>query len=192
VTLAFRGHDADGSAGPTRALRIEPGRTWVAGDVLGTLFSSTDDHGALAISSTSALVIAAVTSSSGAGWNVHQTVPVVRDGDLIRSGERRSIPAIFDDPGVRSSLVIANGRGAGLRVDLRVISQLGAVLGVGQVSLPSYGMTRIRSPWRALGVATDLIAARLELSTATAGGAFTAFVSSTDQGSQDGMAIEAR
>jgi len=175
------GHDADGRGGPERTMRLGAGLSATYADVLGTLFGLADGWGAIQLRSASpSLVATSQTSTPGGGGTYGQSVPLVPETELIRSGAARTVPAIREDAAYRTNLVLANATESPLAVDVSLVSAAGATLGARRFDLPPLGMTQVTRVVRELGVSVDVSGARLVLSTPTAGGAFAAYASVID------------
>jgi hypothetical protein len=87
--------------------------------------------------------------------------------DLVRAGTPQVIHAIRQDAAFRTNLVLANATEAALDVDVALVGEDGTQLATKRYSLAPLGMTQVSGVVRDLGVATDLVAARLVLSTPT-------------------------
>ncbi len=169
-----------------RTYTLAAGRTQTFSDVLGSVFGRTSDYGAISISSTSfSLAGLGQTSTPGFGGTFGQSVPVAVATELISKGAPRSIVAIREDAAFRTNLILSNATSAPLDVDLSLVAENGGVLGSDRVSLPALGMTQVTRVVRSLGVAADVTGARLVLSTATTGGAFSAYASVIDNVTND-------
>lgn len=185
-SVAFLGHDRDGRDGPERSFSLAPGRSVTYADLLGSVFGVSEDWGAVRVTSASAsLVVAGQTSSPGGGGTYGQGVPTFADGDLVRAGSPRSIPAVREDAAFRTNLVVANATEDPIDVDVTLVGADGATLGTARLPLPPLGMTQLGNVARVLGVAGDVRGARLVLATPTAGGAFAAYAALIDNATQD-------
>ncbi len=185
IFLRFLGHDADGRSGPERSFLLAPGRSVTWADVLG-LFGLGEAWGAVQVRSASpSLVPASQTSTPGGGGTFGQSVPLVPETELIRSGASRTIPAVREDASFRTNLVLANGTESPCDVDVSLVSESGAVLGSRRFPLPPLGMTQVTRVVRELGGTADVAGARLVLSTPTAGAGFAAYASVIDNRTND-------
>jgi hypothetical protein len=185
IFLRFLGHDADGRSGPERSFLLAAGRSVTYADVLG-LFGLGEAWGAVQLRSASpSLVATSQTWTAGGGGTFGQSVPLVAETDLIRSGTSRTIPAVREDGSFRTNLILANGSESAADVDVSLVSEAGAVLGSRRFPLPALGMTQVSRVVRELGVTVNLAGARLVLSTPTTGGAFAAYASVIDARTND-------
>ncbi len=192
-TMKFLGHDQDGSTGPEQTFNLDAGRSVTYFDVLGSVFGQTLNFGAIRITSDSpALRAVSVTSATGFGGTMSQTVPAVRSSDLIPAGTSRSILYIREGDGFRSNLVLASNADVSTTVDVALVSPEGATLAQKSYTVPSNGMTQIRHVVRDMGVSGPVTCARLVLSSTTPGAAYAAFVSVIDDVTNDLTTIEAR
>lgn len=191
VTLKFLGHELDGRNGPERRIALAAGKTATYPDVLGTLFGLGADYGAIRITSdTPGLVIQSETSTPGGGGTYGQGLGAVAWPAMLRSGEVHSISGVREDSRFRTNLVLANGGEAAVEVDVLLVSAAGVTLAHDTFLLPPLGMRQLSQVARRLGVSQDLAEARLVVRTATAGGAFTAYVSVIDQTTGDPRVIQ--
>ena len=111
-TMKFLGHDQDGSGGPEQTFDLGAGDTVTYFDVLGSVFHQTSNFGAIRITprvvgrlggaSSGPSNVVSVTSTSGLGGTLSQTVPAVSSTDLIPAGSQRSILHICEGDGFRS------------------------------------------------------------------------------------------
>ena len=95
-------------------------------------------------------------------------------------GAPRSIVAIREDAAFRTNLILSNATGILVDVDVNLIAENGSTLGTKRYTLPPLGMTQVTKVVRDIGVSSNVIGARLALSTATSGGAFSAYASVID------------
>ena len=185
IFLRFLGHDADGREGAERSFLLGAGRSATYADVLG-LFGLGEAWGGLQLRSSSpSLVVTSQTSTPGGGGTFGQSVPLVPETELIRSGTSRTIPAIREDASFRTNLVLANGSEAPCDVDVSLVSEAGAVLASRRVPLLPLGTTQVTRVVRELGVSSDVSGARLAVSTPTAGAGFAAYASVIDNRTND-------
>ena len=191
--VRFLGHDADGRNGADRSFLLAAGRSVTYADVLGSLFGYGEAWGALQLRSASpSLVATSQTWTPGAGGTFGQSVPLVSETELIRSGTTRTIPAVREDVSFRTNLVLASGTESPVDVDVSLVSEAGAVLGSRRWSLLPLGMTQVSRVVRELGVSANVSGARLVLSTPTAGGSFAAYASVIDGKTNDPRTLLAR
>lgn len=185
-TLRFLGNGVDGRGGAVRTFTLSPGVSATYADVLASVFSLASGFGAIQVASAvAALAVTSETSTAGAGGRFGQSVPAFAPSDLIGAGAPRSILAIREDATVRTNLVLANATEAELSVDVTLVSAAGDVLGTKRYTLPPLGMTQASRVVRDLGVAADVVGARLLLSTPTPNGAFAAYAAAIDNGTND-------
>lgn len=185
LSLRFLGHDADGSA-PVVTVALASGRSVTYADVLSSVFGLGEGWGAILVTSSSAsLAVVAQTSTPGGGGTFGQAVPAFSEGDLVRAGAARSIPAVREDGEFRTNLVLVNATDAPLEVDVALLDSAGATLVSRSVPLLPLGMTQLTRVVRELGVESDLAVGRLVLGTGTEGGAFAAYASLIDAATGD-------
>jgi len=191
--MKFLGHDQDGASGPEQTFNLEAGKSVTYFDVLGTVFGQTSNYGAIRITSdTSMLKIVSVTSATGFGGTMSQTVPAVRSSDLIPAGSSRSILYVREGDGFRSNLVLASNAAVPTNVDVSLISPEAATLATKSYTVPPNGMTQVRRVVRDMGFTVPVTGARLVLSSSTPGAAYAAFISVIDEVTNDLTTIEAR
>lgn len=175
-SLKFLGNNADGRGGAERVLSLGAGKSVTTNDILGTTFGVTSGYGSLRIvADSSAFVVAGQTSTPGGGGTVGQSVPAARASDLIRQGSPQVVPAVRQDSAARTNLILANATEAALDVDVSLVGDDGSLLAAKKYTLAPLAMTQVTAVARDMGVTTDLVSARLVLSTATANGAFAAY-----------------
>jgi hypothetical protein len=186
VYLRFLGHDADGRGGEERSFPLSPGVSTTRPDLLGTVFGFGEAWGGVQLRSASpSLVATSQSSTRGGGGTFGQSVPLVPEAELIRSGATRTILAVREDAAFRTNLVLANATEAPLLVDVSLVSEGGTPLGSRRYELLPLGMTQRTHVVRELGVAAEVSGARLVLATPTAGGAFAAYASVIDAKTND-------
>ena len=182
-TLKFLGHDQDGTNGPEESFVLPAGQAATFRDVLGSVFglSSDADYGAIRISADStdlkigSLITTPTPDRTGA---FGQTVPAVPTSRLITPAAPAAIVGLREDGTARTNLVLMNATTSTIEIDLSLYRDDGAPLGVPkQESLPPLGMKQIGRVIEYMTGARNTSNATLELSTPTAGGAFTAFAS---------------
>ena len=106
--------------------------------------------------------------------------------DLISFGKPRSIVADRDDGSFRTNLVLCGTiEFVSMDEDVTLVGPDGTVLGTKRYTLPPLGMTQVSRVVLALGGLVNLSGARLDLSTPTAGAAFTAYASVIDNVTND-------
>jgi hypothetical protein len=105
--------------------------------------------------------------------------------DLIRSGRPASILAVREDGAFRTNLVLTNATEAALEVQAELRSEQGVVLATKRYFLSPLGMTQVTRVVRDLGVAADVVGARLVLSVAGATGELAAYASVIDNVTND-------
>ncbi len=180
MTLKFVGHDLDGTAAPTVSLLLEPGQTATYPDVLGTLFDAKTDYGAILVTSTRpTLAIVARTYIETLGGTVGEAASAVPFGDLLSQGASHSIVGVREDAGFRTNLILASDSGTPVTVDVKAVGPDGTVLATSSYTLPPFGMTQVPQVLRNLGLAGEIPAARLVLSTSSPG-SFAAYASLID------------
>jgi hypothetical protein len=175
--LKFLGHDADATQGVEKSFSLAAGKGITYADLLGSVFGVTSGYGAVRItSSTAALAVSSQTwTPAPGGGSFGQSVPAFSDSELVRAGTPRTILGVREDGPFRTNLVLANAGEAPLDVDVALLSETGSQLGAKRVPLPALGMTQVSRVVRDLGVTADVAGSRLEVSTASAGGAFAAY-----------------
>lgn len=185
-SLRFLGNNRDGRTGAERFFTLGANKSALYTDVLGSVFGETSTFGALrVVAETSGLVVSGQTSTPGAGGTFGQSVPAARSVDLVRAGAPQVIHAIRQDAAFRTNLVLTNATEAALDVDVALVGEDGTQLATKRYSLAPLGMTQVSGVVRDLGVATDLVAARLVLSTPTTSGSFAAYAAVIDAGTND-------
>ncbi|HYN02306.1 MAG TPA: hypothetical protein VE359_07665, partial [Vicinamibacteria bacterium] len=186
--LKFLGNNLDGRTGPEKSFEIGPSLDAEHRDVLSSVFEKTSDYGAIRMSSSSGsgcLSGLAQTSTSGFGGTLGQSVPAVPASDLIRSGRPASILAVREDGAFRTNLILTNATDSGLQVDVQLRSEQGVVLATKRYALPPLGMTQVTRVVRDLGVAANVVGARLVLSVLDATGELAAYASVIDNVTND-------
>jgi hypothetical protein len=190
-TLQFLGNNMDGRSGAQKTFDLAAERSVTYVDVLGSVFQQTFNYGGILLTSqypssdTTFISVLAQTSTPGFGGTFGQSVPAATAADLVRNGQPQSILAIREDGAFRTNLILTSATGAGLEVDVMLVSADGVTLGSKSYALPPLGMTQVSHVVRDLGVATDVAGARLVLSTPTASGAFAAYASAIDNVTND-------
>jgi hypothetical protein len=196
VTLKFLGHDKDGTAGATSTLNLAAGASVTYADVLGSLFGvTTSDYGAILISAgaTSLNVVGQTsTPNPGGAGTFGQSVPALASADLVTSGSRRTIAAVSDDTTFRTNLILTNATSSPVTVSLTLLDSSGATLGSSTVPLLPLEMTQIGAVGRSLAGGANVTNATLVLTTSTSGGAFAAYASVIDNGTNDPRTLLAR
>ncbi|MEW5977217.1 MAG: Ig-like domain-containing protein [Acidobacteriota bacterium] len=185
-TLKFLGNNTDGRFGPEVPLFLAAQKTVTYSDVLKTLFGLDSAFGALRLTSASpTLAVQGQTSVTATSGSYGQSVLALPEAALIPDGLPFSINAIREDDAFRTNLILANGTEAALVVDAVLLSEGGSILGTRSFTLQPLGMTQITRVVRTMGVSSSLQGARLELSTATAGGRFAAYAALIDNRTND-------
>lgn len=195
VTLKFLGHDKDGTGGATSTQTLAPGISVTWPDVLGSLFGATNDYGAILISAgTTSLNVVGQTSTPNPGGpgTFGQSVPALASTDLVTSGSRRTIVAVSDDAAFRTNLILANATSSPVTVSLALVGADGTSLGSSSLSLLPLEMTQIGGVGRTLAGGANVTNATLVLTTPTSGGAFAAYASVIDNGTNDPRTLLAR
>ena len=170
--------DDQARAGGAQGATVDPGQRV-------TVLADTRINSILVRSASPTLVATSQTSTPGGGGTFGQSVPLVAETELVRSGTTRTIPAIREDAAFRTNLVLANGGTAAVDVDVALVAETGATLGSRRFALLPLGMTQVSHVVRELGVSASVSGARLVLSTPTSGGAFTAYASVIDARTND-------
>ena len=196
VTLKFLGHDKDGTAGATSTLNLAAGASVTYADVLGSLFGvTTSDYGAILISAgTTSLNVVGQTSTPnpGGAGTFGQSVSALASADLVTSGSRRTIAAVSDDTTFRTNLILTTATSSPVTVSLTLLDSSGATLGSSTVPLLPLEMTQIGAVGRSLAGGANVTNATLVLTTSTSGGAFAAYASVIDNGTNDPRTLLAR
>jgi hypothetical protein len=196
LTLKFLGHDKDGTTGATSTLNLAAGASVTYPDVLGSVFGVTSsDYGAILISAgTTSLNVVGQTSTPnpGGAGTFGQSVPALASADLVTSGSQRTIVAVSDDASFRTNLILANATSSPVTVSLALLDASGASLGSQTVPLRPLEMTQILGVARTLSRGSNVTNATLVLTTATSGGAFAAYASTIDNGTDDPRTLLAR
>ena len=186
LTFKFLGNNKDGTGGEEKTYAMAAGKTQTFTDILGSVFGRTSDYGAISVSSDSlGLAVLGQTSTPGFGGTFGQSVPVAVATELISKGAPRSIVAIREDAAFRTNLILSNATSISVDVDVSLVAENGSTLGTKRYTLPPLGMTQVTKVVRDLGVSANVKGARLVLSTATSGGAFSAYASVIDNVTND-------
>lgn len=188
--LKFLGHDRDGRTGPEVPLALAAGKSVTYEDVLGRVFSLSQDYGAILVSSSSpSLAVLSQTQTAAdpcVGGTFGQTVPGFSPAELVAVGSPRVILGVRDDASFRTNLVLANATETDLVVEVALQNDAGAILGTPRnYRLPPLGMTQVSGVVRELGVPGGLSKARLLVSTDTEDGAFAAYAALIDNRTND-------
>ncbi len=191
-TLQFSSHDQSGGGLPKIPVTVAAGKTVTFVDVLGSVFGQSSAYGALQIyaaytSATaggSSLVFLAETSTPGFGGTFGQSVTGVSSSYIITT-RPHSILGVREDSLFRTNLVLCNDGGSVLPVDVSLVAADGTVLGSKRYSIPSLGMTQVTRVVRDLGVTSDVVGARLAMSTPAVGTGFLAYASVIDNVTND-------
>jgi hypothetical protein len=188
VTLKFLGNNKDGRDGKEVGIQLAGGKAVTYSDLLSAVFglNSNSDFGAVLIksSSTALSIISQTSTPAPGGGTFGLSVPAVLGSQLISSGILRSIPGIREDANFRTNLILCNGTEIPIDVNVAIVSETGAELAHGNFALYPLGMTQSRVV-REFGLNGDLSGARIELSTSTAGAAFTAYATVIDNVTND-------
>ena len=196
MTLRFLGHDRDGTTGATSTLNLAAGASVTYADVLGSLFGvTTSDYGAILINAgTTTLNVVGQTSTPNPGGSgtFGQSVPALAAADLVTNGSSRPIVAVSDDAVFRTNLILANATSSPVTVSLTLLDSSGASLGSSTVPLLPLEMTQIGTVGRSLAGGANVTNATLVLTTSTSGGAFAAYASVIDNGTNDPRTLLAR
>ncbi len=201
-TLKFLGHDQDGRNGPERDFTLGAGRSVKYTDVLGSVFSLTNDFGAIRISSESAALnilgqISTPPQGGGAG-SFGNSFPAFTSSELIVAGTPRSIVGIQEDAAFRTNLILANGTESPLDMVITLIAADGTVLGTlrsPSADLPTFRPLEMRQISRIAEKITgsrNVALATAVLSTPTTGGAFAAIGSLIQNDTNDPRTLLAR
>lgn len=193
VQVSFLGHGKDGRGGPAATLALAAGTTMTISDVLGSLFGSSNDFGALRITSNvPTLLVSSTTSTPGDGGTFGQGLEAMGRNDFVTSSRTRSIAGVRQDDRFRTNLVIVNASEAAIDVDAKLVDRSGAVVGSRSLHLEPLEMAQIDDAPQGLGAAGGISAARILLSTRTPGGAFAAAATVIDNRTNDPRALLAR
>ena len=188
--LKFLGNNTDGTNGQESSeFVLGPNQAVTYEDVLGTIFSLTQDFGAIRLSANvTTLNVLGQTSTpdpSKPGGTFGQSVPAFGTADLLTSGTLRSIVGIREDTSFRTNLILANAGTTQVKVSGTLFSASGAVLGAGDWTLWPLGMMQVSRVVRDLGVTGNIRDAQLLLTTSTSGGSFAAYASVIDNITND-------
>ena len=185
VTFKFLGHDGDGTSGAEQSATIAAGKAVTYHDVLSSLFGLTgNNYGAVRIAAnTASLKISSVTTTptpDGTGA-FGQSVPAVMSVQLITPGSPGAISGVREDATGRTNLVLLNATNQPLDVLISLWDDNGASLGTPLTkNLLPLEMTQLGRVIQTITGARNTANATIVLSTATSGGAFTAFASLLD------------
>jgi Leucine-rich repeat (LRR) protein len=165
-SLRFVPHETDAQLGPIESRTIARGGTVSFADVLNTVFGVTHDYGALQLfSSSDALIMEGNTYTSNLGGTYGQSLAGLAFEDMVTSAVPKSICGVREDSAFRTNLVLANGQANLATVTVTLVSSDGETLGTHQYSILPMSMIQVSAVVRALGITTDLIGARLVIST---------------------------
>jgi hypothetical protein len=195
VTLKFLGHDKDGTAGATSSQTLAPGISVTWPDVLGTVFGATNDYGAILITAgTTSLNVVGQTSTPnpGGAGTFGQSVPALASADLVTTGSGKTIVAVSDDASFRTNLILTNAASIPVAVSLALRGADGTSLGSSTVQLLPLEMTQVSQVARTLAGGVNVTNSTLVLTTSTSGGAFAAYASVIDNGTNDPRTLLAR
>ena len=195
VTLKFLGHDKDGTGGATSSQTLAPGISVTWPDVLGTVFGATNDYGAILITAgtTSLNVVGqTATPNPGGAGTFGQSVPALASADLVTTGSGKTIVAVSDDASFRTNLILTNATSIPVAVSLALRGADGTSLGSSTVQLLPLEMTQVSQVARTLAGGANVTNSTLVLTTSTSGGAFAAYASVIDNGTNDPRTLLAR
>lgn len=181
AVVKFLGHGGDGRGGPERPVALAARETKVFPDVLGGLFGLSSDFGPLLVSSAAPLVVQGQTSTPGTTGTYGQSVPAVPFCDLV-GATARSITGVSEDSAFRTNLMLAGGF-VPTDVDVRLVAPDGRTLAsrVARLGPLGFAQLNVGADFGATGVSGGTFV----LSTATPGGAFTAYASAIDRATGD-------
>ena len=189
ITFKFLGHEQDGRNGPEAVRTLAAGRSATYTDVLGSLFSVSNDFGAIRISAdTRALKIVSQTSTPApppSGGTYGQAVPALGPSDFVTSFAPRSLVGLREDASFRTNAVISNATDQPAHVDLRLVSDSGATLGTHGYDLQPYEMRQIGTVVTTLGAAPGTSNAALIVSTPTPGARIATYAAVIDNSTND-------
>jgi len=191
-SLQFAAHDFDGSQGPTRTFNLAAGKMLTFYDVLKSVFGLENDYGAIHLATNNwDLTLQGQTSTPGAGGIFGQSVSALGSRNITSSmGNvfgKLSIAGVREDASFRTNLILANAGNSSMPLDVQVSLVAGnnQILASKIYKLMPFGMTQVTRVVRELGISLDIAAARLDLLTLTSGGAFGAYASLIDNGTND-------
>jgi len=186
VEVRFHGHDRDGRGAQVSRMTLGTQETRTIDDVLGTLFGATNDFGSLAVASNSgALFVSSRTGTPGADGSFGQDIPAAGREDLVREGSSRLLAGVRQNSAFRTNLVVANAGEIDTDVEVELEDAAGTALGTARIALRPLEMRQLNDVARALGARDGFRDGRIRLSTPTANGAFAAFASEIDNGTND-------
>lgn len=181
--LKFLGHDQDG--------RTEPETPWILKPFeSAALYPDrvAQAYGAFRIRATSPDLVAVGETATGSTFppgTRGQTVPVLGAGRWITQDRPGSIISVREDTSFRTNLVLTNALETPLDIDVGLFGESGVLLESARYPLLPLEMRQVSRLVRVLGIAGDVLNARVLLSTPTAGGAFAAYASVIDNRSND-------
>lgn len=185
-TLRFVPHDTNAQMGPLQSFTIARGETVNFADVLNTVFGVSDIYGALQLlSSSNSLIMQGNTYTAYLGGTYGQCLAGLSSEEMATSMAPKSIGGVREDSAFRTNLVLANGQATVATVDVTLVSSDGETLGTHPYSVLPMGMTQISSVVRALGVTTDVIGARLVISTPDKNGLIASYATTIDNTTND-------
>jgi hypothetical protein len=187
VQMRFLGHDVDGTTGPSVTWVIPAGQSFDYGDVLASVYGSTDAWGALEISAdTSLLNITSQTSTPAPGGGTFgQSVPGVPAASFIRQGSSGTITGLREDSAFRTNLILANATDGQVIVHGELYDDMRNRIGAGfDFILPTLGMVQSSHVIQNF-TAQSVSDSQIVLTTAISGGAFAAYASVVDNVTND-------
>ena len=186
LLLKFLGNNQDGRPGPERTFPLGAGQSITFQDALQSIFGIDSGYGALLLNATSPfLSLSGQTYTAGAGGAYGQSVPATSLQDWIQKDAPHSILAVREDESFRTNLILANPTELPMEADVALFNDSGEKLGEKRYSLYPLGMIQISKVISSLGASVPLRFGRLQLSTSTPGGAFSAYASVIDNVTND-------
>ena len=187
VAVKFLGNNADGTSGPSVSWAIPAGQAIDVSNVLSSVFGLSNAFGAIEITAdTSLLDVTSQTSTPATGGGTFgQSVPGIPEASFIRQGSSGQIAGIREDGSFRSNLVLANATSGSITVHGELYDVSGTRVGSGaDWPLQPLGMTQVSHVAQSF-TSAPVVAGRIVLTTATAGGAFAAYASAIDNTTND-------
>jgi len=185
-SLMLRGQD--NSAAEERSLEIPAGTSMKVGDVIDTLFGRTASAALRVSIDRDELFITSRTYNQAANGTYGQFIPAVPEDMAIRQGEENVLLSLRKSDNFRSNLGFVNITGEWIDINAVVFDAAGQEIITKNYSVAPYSYIQDS---RAFPADTVLDGGFARVSTTTADGAFFAYASVVDNGSDDPVFIPA-
>jgi PKD repeat protein len=167
---------------------LAAGASVLYNDLLGTVLSlPSRSTGAVVVASDSGdLMVMARTFNQAETGTFGQSLPGIRDEDLIPAGQRWRMIFFVENDDFRSNLGLLNGIGAPITIQWERFLPDGTSMGIGTVELPPWGNVQIN---RAFDAEAPVVGGYVDVWTETPAGAFAAYGSLADNQTSDPTTI---